>query len=237
MSEPLLDLLRRRWQLSPAAEPIVAKLMLAWTQGHTALRLEPSEQKLLQGSPAVSDGSVPRPLILLPNGLLQSWRLHQAEQRISSTLHALSQVAPQPLTKPVQKALADLFPDAADAQGAAARLGLTRRFALITGGPGTGKTYTAARLLALLALKTPAAASSWPPLPAKPPSAWAKASKTPPSSSPSPSPPPYPSSNPPASVPPPCTACSTGAPTKTAAATTVSAPCRTTWSWWTKPPC
>jgi len=42
------------------------------------------------------------------------------------------------------------FPGEGSAQQAAARGALTRRLTLITGGPGTGKTYTAARILALL---------------------------------------------------------------------------------------
>jgi len=50
----------------------------------------------------------------------------------------------------LESRLRNVFPDGGAQQQAAARSALTRRLTLITGGPGTGKTYTAARILALL---------------------------------------------------------------------------------------
>ena len=49
-----------------------------------------------------------------------------------------------------EEALARFFPDAPE-QKAAARLVLTRPFCVISGGPGTGKTYTLAQIIVLLA--------------------------------------------------------------------------------------
>ncbi len=54
------------------------------------------------------------------------------------------------LTPELEARLQCVFPGEGSAQQAAARGALTRRLTLITGGPGTGKTYTAARILALL---------------------------------------------------------------------------------------
>lgn len=54
------------------------------------------------------------------------------------------------LTPELEARLRLVFPGAGSAQQVAARGALTRRLTLITGGPGTGKTYTAARILALL---------------------------------------------------------------------------------------
>ncbi|MBI5895849.1 MAG: exodeoxyribonuclease V subunit alpha [Desulfobacterales bacterium] len=47
-------------------------------------------------------------------------------------------------------ALADLFPEGATDQQKAARLAASRRFSVISGGPGTGKTYTVAKIILLL---------------------------------------------------------------------------------------
>jgi exodeoxyribonuclease V alpha subunit len=157
MSRALIDLLTRRHGLTAEAEPVVQALLDAWQQGHTALALTPEQAALMAASPAVATDPAgpPRPLILLPGPLLQSWRLHQAERRIHTRLQALATAAAYAVPKAVMGALNALFPEAGGQQRAAAELGLRRPLALISGGPGTGKTYTAARLLALAALQTP----------------------------------------------------------------------------------
>lgn len=50
----------------------------------------------------------------------------------------------------LEAALARLFPDGDRDQRRAARLAVTRRFGVISGGPGTGKTHTVARIIVLL---------------------------------------------------------------------------------------
>src|SRR5690606_23434852 len=60
---------------------------------------------------------------------------------------------------------ARLFPQAAggdDRQARAAAVALRQRLLLVTGGPGTGKTTTIARLLVLLAARAKAAGSKAP---------------------------------------------------------------------------
>jgi len=75
---------------------------------------------------------------------------------------ALLRRAGSPGTPPDERALADglarLFTgDAADRQRAAASAAVTERFAVVAGGPGTGKTTTVARIVALLAEQAVAA--------------------------------------------------------------------------------
>ncbi len=85
-------------------------------------------------------------------GLLYLRRYREYERRLALRLRAIAG-APVPDTgiAPLAPLFAQLFPDAAagDAQARAAALALRRTLLLVTGGPGTGKTTTIARLLAL----------------------------------------------------------------------------------------
>ncbi|MBA3032325.1 MAG: exodeoxyribonuclease V subunit alpha [Gammaproteobacteria bacterium] len=69
------------------------------------------------------------------------------EQQVALDLLARA-TAPEALSADMEAALENQFADAG--QRAAARIGLVNRLALISGGPGTGKTTTLARLIALL---------------------------------------------------------------------------------------
>ena len=163
MSLAAIYMLKRRWGLPDAAAPVLERFFTSWAAGHTSLELTDEEAALLAGSAAVttarngSDGSSPAPLVLRGTRL-QSWRLDQAESRVAARLRELANEnaegpAGDPLYAPPGDGddLAQLFPDPHSAQRRAAELGLRRALALVTGGPGTGKTTTAARLLALLA--------------------------------------------------------------------------------------
>lgn len=110
----------------------------------------PDWQAILIASPAVSDGAQPTPLILTGERLYlnRMWRYEQAVARFFSE-------ANQPLTHDeaeMQRTLNDLFntDEAVNWQKVAAAVALTRRISVISGGPGTGKTTTVARLLAAL---------------------------------------------------------------------------------------
>lgn len=159
MSLAAIHMLQRRWDLPDAAVPALERFFSSWAAGHTSLELTGEEADLLAHSAAVAtgtDGSSPAPLVLRGTRL-QSWRLDQAETRVAARLREL---ANEKVDVPGAKAtdgptnlddMAQLFPDQKSAQHRAAVLGLRRALALVTGGPGTGKTTTAARLLALLA--------------------------------------------------------------------------------------
>ena len=122
-------------------------------QGHTSIDLAPEEVTLLATCTAVSDGHRKTPLVLRGRRL-QSWRLDQAESRVAGRLRKL--VTADRITDGVDpEAMDTLFPGAESAQRRVAMVGGQREFALVTGGPGTGKTTVAAKLLVLLANRDP----------------------------------------------------------------------------------
>ena len=158
--------MRRRMPrvLSSRSPPVLSRFFSAWAAGHTSLELSDEEAGLLASSPAVTNGTDDtRPAPLVVRGTrLQSWRLDQAETRVATRLRALahedvavSRTPAEPAAPEAADDLAQLFPDPQSAQRRAAGLGLRRALTLVTGGPGTGKTTTAARLLALLANRQP----------------------------------------------------------------------------------
>ena len=153
MSSAATRLLKRRWAVPDMAIPVVDRFFDAWAAGHTSIDLAPEEVTLLATCTAVSDGHRQTPLVLRGRRL-QSWRLDQAESRVASRLQKL--VTAGQVTDAVHpEAMDTLFPDAESAQRRVAMVGVQREFVLVTGGPGTGKTTVAARLLMLLANRDP----------------------------------------------------------------------------------
>ncbi|HEY3308868.1 MAG TPA: exodeoxyribonuclease V subunit alpha [Desulfuromonadaceae bacterium] len=91
------------------------------------------------------------PLILDQAGRLYLNRSWRNEQQVAEEI--VARLIPLPLEQELLKAGLDrYFPptDSLDWQRVAATAALTRRFTVISGGPGTGKTATVARILALL---------------------------------------------------------------------------------------
>ncbi|HMJ12806.1 MAG TPA: exodeoxyribonuclease V subunit alpha [Polyangiaceae bacterium] len=116
---------------------------------------------LLRQSALVSDGTAARPLVLDGAGRLYLHRYWTYQQELAEQIRlrasGLSETAaPEELAR----SLARLFPtsDASSTpealQQIAVLLAAHKRFALISGGPGTGKTYTVVKLLALLQEQT-----------------------------------------------------------------------------------
>ncbi|MHA6312486.1 exodeoxyribonuclease V subunit alpha [Pantoea sp. S-LA4] len=104
---------------------------------------------LLADWAAVSDGSLITPLVL-SNRRLYLHRLWHSEGRVAS-FFALQEVKSAFDAQAASEVLNTLFgtrPD--DWQKIAAAVALTRKTAVISGGPGTGKTTTVAKLLAAL---------------------------------------------------------------------------------------
>ena len=160
---PEIELLVRRWKLPHDRVAEVERLLTAHSEGGTACALLPITpiQSAAWGSacqllPSGSHGTAlaPSPLVVRHhNGQphLQAWRFYNAEQTIASDVLARAQRAAPPLARPVAALLADLGSDQVNAQQAKAiTCALENTLALIVGGPGTGKTHTLARLLALL---------------------------------------------------------------------------------------
>ena len=121
---------------------------------------EPAEwRRVVAASPLVTvgaDESATRPL-RLANGLLYLERYWQQEELVRAELQARFN-APQPEVdqERLAVALSRLFSGAGlaagetDLQARAAAVGVLSRVTVLAGGPGTGKTTTVARLLALL---------------------------------------------------------------------------------------
>lgn len=115
--------------------------------------LGPWREKLLRSS-LVSDGTRPSPLVLDDKSRLYLARYHQHEARLARSIVALAVDAPLP-ERSHAAALETLFgpkPDVEDAQRQAAMVAVLRRLCVVSGGPGTGKTTTVVKILALLAL-------------------------------------------------------------------------------------
>ena len=99
---------------------------------------------------AVADPHAP---LVLEGGLLYLRRYREYERALAVGLQRIAtQPVPEAGIEPLALLFARLFPHAAhdDRQALAAALALRHALLLVTGGPGTGKTTTTARLLVLL---------------------------------------------------------------------------------------
>ncbi|MCL4746926.1 MAG: exodeoxyribonuclease V subunit alpha [Burkholderiaceae bacterium] len=130
-------------------------------EGHVCVRVANDAEALaLARSPALSTETraAVAPLVL-DAARIYLYRLHRAETRLAlaaSSLDAPGPVAsPQAIAQAVTVAYAGADPD--EAQRRAVRLALERRLSLISGGPGSGKTTTLARIVIALAEIAPEA--------------------------------------------------------------------------------
>lgn len=106
-------------------------------------------------SPLVGAGSGDEPLVL-QDGRLYLERYFRYEELVARLIldRVEASGAETPLPAAVQRILVDHLDESTDVpsrQHQAATLALTKRITVIAGGPGTGKTYTVATLLAALA--------------------------------------------------------------------------------------
>ncbi len=125
----------------------------AWTR-----RLEASDLVAVG-----EEGGADRPLRLVGSSLYLD-RYWREERQVAADLRALSEAPPRDVDDAL---LADgldrLFPgDADERQRLASAAAVRHRFAVVAGGPGTGKTTTVARIVALLAEQAAAAGSPEP---------------------------------------------------------------------------
>lgn len=109
----------------------------------------PLNRKLIEDLPLVGKPDDKKPLIISET---HAWfyRYWQYEHELGQLLQHFLQ--PISISKPLKTALNDLFNDTSevDWQKVATALALQQRFMIISGGPGTGKTTTVTRILALL---------------------------------------------------------------------------------------
>jgi exodeoxyribonuclease V alpha subunit len=111
-------------------------------------------ENVLRSTAVVGKPGDDKPLILDNAGRLYLHRYWKYEQTVAAEILKRRQQPPFALdAKTVAAGLAKLFPGKtkdANWQQVAAFAALRQRLSVITGGPGTGKTWTVARLLALL---------------------------------------------------------------------------------------
>jgi exodeoxyribonuclease V alpha subunit len=100
--------------------------------------------------------------LVMENGLVYLRRYREYERRLACALTRLCRTPSTPVDESVAALHARLFPDPDDAQARAARRALEAPLMLVTGGPGTGKTTTIARLLVLLAAQARAQGAPMP---------------------------------------------------------------------------
>jgi exodeoxyribonuclease V alpha subunit len=108
---------------------------------------------VLRGDPLVGDGPGNTPLVLDTAGRLYLRRYYEHERALASEVRERSCASAGELDEAVLAAgLVRHFNGAAadDLQRMAAETALRRRLSLISGGPGTGKTSTVVKILALL---------------------------------------------------------------------------------------
>ncbi|HHT0208305.1 TPA: exodeoxyribonuclease V subunit alpha [Raoultella planticola] len=105
---------------------------------------------LLLASEAVSDGERPTPIVLCGDRLYlnRMWRNELTVARFFNEANQVVDVDEVLLAQTLDALF--LASDEIDWQKVAAAVALTRRISVISGGPGTGKTTTVARLLAAL---------------------------------------------------------------------------------------
>ncbi|MEO6517994.1 MAG: exodeoxyribonuclease V subunit alpha, partial [Pseudoxanthomonas sp.] len=112
-----------------------------------------ADSRWIHCAAADAPASTATPLVL-ENGLLYLRRYREYEFRLAMRLRQMAtQVADAGDTQSLAPLFAQLFPEARhgeDRQAQAAATALRRSLLLVTGGPGTGKTTTIARLLLLL---------------------------------------------------------------------------------------
>jgi exodeoxyribonuclease V alpha subunit len=135
----------------------VAEAASAWRgAGHTCVPLaELGGERLaakLRASAVVGAPGDFKPLILDDAGRVYLQRYWRYESELAAAIRERLADAPHD-GKLLAAGLKRLFPGSkkGDLQRAAAEMAVRKQFAVITGGPGTGKTFTAARVLALLA--------------------------------------------------------------------------------------
>jgi exodeoxyribonuclease V alpha subunit len=129
--------------------------LASWPRDTPAARQAWGASALIEIEPAGAGGASP---LVWARGRLSLRRHWHEEQRAAARLLALAQDLPKPLGESAARAQAlldVLFPAAPsrpgpDLQRLAAERVLQGRLLLISGGPGTGKTWTAARVLVLL---------------------------------------------------------------------------------------
>ena len=128
---------------------LVAELSYQQAQGHSCIYVTEEQQILVKASALASEQTI-SPLVLEKNRLyLQRYWFY--ENRLAEQIRACLQYSDSEcnINQQLSRYFVELI-DETDWQREAAKKSLTHPFSVITGGPGTGKTTTVVKILALL---------------------------------------------------------------------------------------
>ena len=153
-----------RWVRQHSGSELLERAALAVSraegQGHACAALAeenafaPQAADALRDHPWVGDGSTVTPFVLDQSGHLYTWRNWQHESLLGAGLRARAGSAMAGDAKSIAADIAELFGSedlqATRWQRAGAALAVGSKLFVLTGGPGTGKTATALRLLLML---------------------------------------------------------------------------------------
>jgi exodeoxyribonuclease V alpha subunit len=137
-----------------AFEAIVMAVSYEQNQGHNCIQIDDEARTLLLASGLVETDLKspvnPLPLVIEQNRLYLH-RYWSYENRLAMQIKAMTQITHQ--AEQVDAMLDRYFPETiteTDDQREAAKMAIQQSFSIITGGPGTGKTFTVVKILALL---------------------------------------------------------------------------------------
>jgi len=141
---------RHEVQGASVIEPYVVRLFAALQNGHSFIYLDKADVDALSNLPNLV-GNMDKPLILQGRKLFLG-RMWQLEHDLAVEIKRLASAEAEEVNfMAASKSLSDWFdPKDSKEQRDAAALALLQNFMLITGGPGTGKTTTVAKLLGLI---------------------------------------------------------------------------------------
>ena len=137
------------------------KVVLDGDNTHAAIQCPDLHQwiKSLRTSPVIGRPGEFKPLILDERNRLYLYRYWKYEKDLSHEIHNRADGIIPVDTHQLKKTLHRLFPDesnpSVDMQKIAALICTLKRICVITGGPGTGKTTTVAKILAVLLEQSP----------------------------------------------------------------------------------
>ncbi len=140
-----------------AFEAIVMTLSYEQNQGHNCIQIDDKAQAHLLASGLAmtvhTRSTDPLPLVIEQNRLYLHRYWHY-ENRLATQIKAMAEMeATDNLPVAAIESLLDQYfsaSDETDDQREAALMAVTQSFCIITGGPGTGKTFTVVKILALL---------------------------------------------------------------------------------------
>lgn len=127
---------------APEATNLIQEIMLAMQQGHSCIQASPEDVKTLKHLVAKPNAIAP---FIYDQQQLYLYRYWQLEQQLAQDVQRLMQA---PVAQVSLDGHQDLLTD--PHQQAALAAVACQGFTMITGGPGTGKTYTLARIIAAL---------------------------------------------------------------------------------------